>query len=134
MSSKRIARLNEQLRRELTELLREEVRDPRIGFPTITRVSVTADLSLARVFVTLSGDDAARASTLAGLRAAAPFLRGEIGRRMHIRRAPELRFEEDRGLEHAIRIERLLREALPDSGGTGAPEGGADEGQEGDAT
>jgi len=116
MASRRVARLNEQLKREITELLREGVRDPRIGFVTITSVSVTPDLSFARVRVVASSEEPERANTLAGLRAAAPYLRSEIGRRLHIRRAPELRFEEDRGLEHAMRIERLLHEAAEQSG------------------
>ena len=108
--SRRVPRLNEQLKREITDILRSEVKDPRIGFVTVTDVRVSADLSVARVYVSVMGGPQEKAETLEGLRAAAPFIRGEIGRRMRIRRAPELRFELDVTLERAMRIEQLLRE------------------------
>lgn len=108
--SRRVPRLNEQLKREITDILRSEVKDPRIGFVTVTDVRVSADLSVARVYVSVMGGPREKEETLEGLRAAAPFIRGEIGRRMRIRRAPELRFELDVTLERAMRIEQLLRE------------------------
>lgn len=116
MAKKRIARLNEQVRRELTELLRREVRDPRIGIVTITDVEVSPDLYHAKVFYSVMGEDEDRSSAAEGLRAAAGFLRTEIGRRMHIRRAPELHFTYDDTLRHAMHIEQLLREARASSG------------------
>lgn len=115
MARKRIARLNEQLKRELTALIQFEVRDPRIGMVTITDVEVSPDLYHAKVFFTLLGDADERSTAAEGLRAAAGFLRTEIGRRMHIRRAPELHFTFDATLEHAARIEQLLREARRDA-------------------
>jgi ribosome-binding factor A len=111
MANRRIARLNEQMKRELVTLLRSEVRDPRIGTVTITGVEVTADLYHAKVYFSVMGEDEDRLTALEGLRAAAGFLRGEIGRRMHIRRAPELHFTIDETLQHAMHIERLLQEA-----------------------
>lgn len=111
MVRKRVARLNEQLKRELTTLLQFEVKDPRIGAMTITDVEVTPDLYHAKVFFSMSGDEADRGQALQGLRAAAGFLRSELGKRLHIRRAPELHFTFDGTLEHALRIERLLQEA-----------------------
>lgn len=117
MASKRIARLNEQLKRELSELIRRDVRDPRIGPVSVTTVQVSADLSVARVFVLLTGSEAARAASLEGLAAAAPFLRRTLGRALHVRRVPELRFQEDRSLEHARRIESILDEVLPEEDG-----------------
>jgi len=115
---KRIARLNEQIRRELTSLLQLEVRDPRIGMVTITDVEVSPDLYHAKVWYSVMGDDAARKNAAEGLRAAAGFLRGEIGRRMHIRRAPELHFTYDDTLQRAQHIERLLQEARASSAAT----------------
>lgn len=115
MASRRIERLNEQIKREITEILRYEVKDPRIGAVTVMDVRTTPDLSLARVYVTLMGGDEERAQMLEGLRAAAPFIRTELGSRLRIRRVPELRFELDRSLEHAQRIEELLREIRPSS-------------------
>lgn len=130
MASRRIERLNEQIKREITEILRYEVKDPRIGAVTVMDVRTTPDLSLARVYVTLMGGDEERAQMLEGLRAAAPFIRTELGSRLRIRRVPELRFELDRSLEHAQRIEELLREIrLSSSAGEGEREQtGDDEG------
>ncbi len=113
MASKRLARLNEQLKREIAQLLRAEVRDPRVGGVSVTGVEVSADLGVARVYVRLIGSDAERAETLEGLRAAAPFLRRTLGRGLHVRKVPELRFQEDRSLEHARRIEQILSSVLP---------------------
>ena len=110
MASKRVARLNEQLKRELSELIRTQVRDRRVGVVTVTAVEMASDLGSASVFVRIIGDEAEFKETLAGLEAAAPFLRGLLGRILHIRRIPELRFREDRSMEHARRIEQLLSE------------------------
>ena len=110
MASKRVARLNEQLKRELSEIIRTQVRDRRVGVVTVTAVEMASDLGSARVFVRIIGDEAEFKETLAGLEAAAPFLRGLLGRILHIRRIPELRFREDRSMEHARRIEQLLSE------------------------
>ena len=110
---KRKARLNEQLKREISALIRTQVRDPRVGLVTITAVEVAADLGSARVFVRAPGDEAERVSTLQGLEAAAPFLRSSLGKILSVRRIPELRFQRDRSLEHAQRIEEVLAEIGP---------------------
>ena len=112
MANRRVARLNEQLRREISDILRRSVRDPRIGTPTITRVEVTPDLWMARVYVRAGGTAEERAEALAGLDGAAAFIRHEL-RGLRVRRVPELRFEIDQTLEHASRIEQLLREVSP---------------------
>lgn len=124
MASKRTARLNEQLKREIAELVRTEVRDPRVGLVSITGVHVSADLSTARVFVRALGDEAERLECLDGLRAAAPFIRRALGQELHVRRIPELRFQEDRSLEHAQRIEEILSEVLPPDSPEGDGDGG----------
>lgn len=111
--SKRLARLNEQLKRELSELIRSEVRDPRVGPVTITGVDIAADLGSAKVYVRALGGADSLAETLQGLEAAAPFLRTTLGRSLHVRRVPELRFREDRSYEGARRIEEVLAEVLP---------------------
>lgn len=114
MANHRVSRLNEQLRREITDIVRNGLRDPRIGMVTVTDVSVTSDLEHARVFVSIMGEAAEQEATLTGLRAAAPYIRGEIGRRLTIRHTPELRFEIDHSLAHARRIEELLRSVRPE--------------------
>jgi len=112
--SKRLARLNEQLKRELSELIRLQVRDPRVGVVTITGVEVARDLGSARVFIREMGGEAHLAETLEGLEAAAPFLRSSLGKLLHVRRIPELRFREDRSQQGALRIEEVLAEVLPE--------------------
>jgi ribosome-binding factor A len=108
MAKKRTPRLNEQLRREIVDIVRNHARDPRIGMVSITDVAVAADLGSAKVYVTALGDDDEKKETVKGLKAAAPFIRSELGRRLTIRQIPELRFELDQTLEHAHRIEELL--------------------------
>jgi ribosome-binding factor A len=112
--NKRLARLNEQLKRELSEMIRTQVRDPRVGLVTITGVEVAADLGSARVFVREMGGAEDMAHSLEGLEAAAPFLRTSLGKVLHVRRIPELRFQEDRSYEGAARIEQVLAEVLPE--------------------
>lgn len=124
--SKRLARLNEQLKREISALIRTQVRDPRVGLVTVTNVEVAADLGSARVRVGLTGTDAEQKETLTGLEAAAPFLRHGLGQMLSIRHIPELRFLQDHSLEHALRIEQLLSEVLPE-GAEGANDGDGDE-------
>ncbi len=126
MTSRRVQRLNEQLKREISEVLRREVDDPRIGRPTITDVEVTPDLDVARVFVQFEKDGPDSEGVMHGLQGAAPFIRKELGKALRLRRIPELRFREDRTLERATRIERILREVLPEESEEG--EGGAESG------
>ena len=109
--SRRIERLNEQLRREVSEILRTEVKDPRVGLVTVTEARVAPDLSFARVYVRPVGGD--EEELFAGLQAATPYIRRELGKRLSVRHIPELRFEADRALEHALHIEKLLSEVLP---------------------
>lgn len=124
MSGRRLPRLNEQMRRDIAEILRTRVRDPRVAAVSVTGVSVTPDLTLARVHVRLPGDGEERKAALAGLEAAAPFIRREVGQGMRIRRVPELRFQEDATREHASRIEEILREVTPPGGWPEDGEGG----------
>jgi ribosome-binding factor A len=126
--SRRLQRLNEQLRREIAIRLQRDVHDPRVGAVTVTGVRASPDLAQARVMVRIAGDDAARKEALTGLRAAGGFLRRSLGADLHIRRAPELEFVEDHQLEQALRIEALLDEVRPtggwenESGGDGTSE------------
>jgi ribosome-binding factor A len=101
-------RVGEEIRQEIGRLLAREVRDPAIGFVTLTRVTVSPDLQLARIFYTLMGDDKARRETQRALERATPFLRRQIGALMRLRRVPELRFHFDQSVEHQDRIERIL--------------------------
>ena len=105
-------RVGEQIREELSEILsRGQVHDPGIGFITLTRVQVTGDLQLARVFYTTLGDEKARKDTAQALQRATGFFRRQIGARIrHLRRVPELEFRFDESIENQDRIERILRD------------------------
>jgi ribosome-binding factor A len=109
-SSRRPEQVAETLRQVITDALAREVRDPRVGFVTVTGVLVTNELSHARVLVSVPGDDATRARALEGLESAAGFLRSRAARALTTRTVPELHFELDRGLQHAARINELLDE------------------------
>ena len=111
---RRTDRINELLREEVAVLVRDAVRDPRVGLATVTAVQTSPELDHAKVYVTTLGDEAERAEVIAGLQSAAPYIRTQLSKRVHMRRVPELHFEFDRQLEEAMRIEALLREALPD--------------------
>jgi ribosome-binding factor A len=107
-SSRRPEQMAETLRQVITDALAREVRDPRVGFVTVTGVLVSGDLSHARVMVSVPGEDGEKSRALEGLQSAAGFLRSRAARSLTTRSVPELHFELDRGLEHAARINELL--------------------------
>jgi len=103
-------RVADQIRGELAMLLAREVHDPGIGFITLTRVQISPDLQMARVYYTALGDDKARTATAQALERAAPFLRRQIGSRLRLRRTQDLKFVYDPSIEGQDRIEQLLNE------------------------
>jgi ribosome-binding factor A len=109
-SSRRPEQVAETLRQVIADALTREVRDPRVGFVTLTGVLVTNDLSHARIMVTVPGEEADKSRALEGLQSAAGFLRSRAARALTTRSVPELHFELDRGLEHAARISELLND------------------------
>jgi ribosome-binding factor A len=102
-------RLAEEIHRELADILLSRVSDPRLGLATVTRVEVSSDGAHARVLVSFLGDEMADASGLQALESAAGFIRGELGRRLEVRRVPELAFRADPGMRHSLRIQAELR-------------------------
>ena len=94
----------------MADVLATELKDPRIGFVTVTRVTMSADLTHANVYVSVMGDEDAKAKAMEGLEHASGFLRTYIARNLHVRTAPELHIELDRGLEHAAHIDELLNQ------------------------
>jgi ribosome-binding factor A len=111
MASFRPERVGDQIRQELSELLvRGEVHDPGIGFLTLTRVAVTSDLQIARIYYTQIGDAAARKVTARALERATPYLRRRIGGGLRLRRVPEFEFRFDESVEHQDRIEQMIRD------------------------
>lgn len=110
----RTIRLAEQIRQEVSNILGREVRDPGVGFLTLTRVTVSPDLQQARVYYTTLGDPSARIKTARALDRAQPFIRRALGERLHLRRVPELGFLFDESVGHQARVEELLQEIKRD--------------------
>ena len=108
----RSRRIAEQVQRELSDVVRLELKDPRVGMITITDVEVTDDQSHARVFFTALGDEARIADAAAGLKHAAGFLRSELARRMKLRSVPQLQFKHDESVERGMRLSQLIDDAV----------------------
>lgn len=110
----RSQRVVEQIHRELAEMIRLEVKDPRVGFITISGVEITPDYAHAKVFFTSMTGEAEVPEILQGLRRASGFLRRELGRRMRIHTIPELHFHYDRSVEEGARLSRLIDDVVRD--------------------
>ena len=114
--TQRQLRVGNLLQREIADILRREMEDPDIGFVTVTGVDVTADLRHARVFVSVLGDEVAKRDTMRALIRGRKFMRGLLGRRLDLRRIPELQFRLDETAERAQRMAGLLQELADESG------------------
>ncbi|MGQ0608465.1 MAG: 30S ribosome-binding factor RbfA [Chloroflexota bacterium] len=108
--SQRTDRLDSQIRAELAELLHREMKDPRVGFATITRVETARDLGTAKVWVSIMGSDEEREATMKALTDATPWLRRQLGGRLTLRHVPQLMIRHDDSIEAGDRVLRLLRE------------------------
>lgn len=108
----RARRVADQLQRELPELIRQEVKDPRVGMLTITEVEVNRDMEFAKVFFTTLGDDKAHEACLQGLQRASGFLRTQLSHRMQLRVVPKLTFVYDRSVERGMELSRLIETAV----------------------
>ena len=112
--SRRLQRLNVLLREEVSELIRRELRDPRLAeFVTLTRVSTSPDLQTATVYVSVMGDEEEKTNTMRALTRAAPFIRRQLISRLSIRRTPDIEFELDESMEEAARILDLMKQLPP---------------------
>lgn len=110
MSDLRANRVAEQMKKEMGDILSRKIKDPRVGFVTVTDVQVTGDLQQAKVFISIYGDDAQQEETLVGLTKSKGFIRSEIGQRIRLRKTPEISFEIDEAIEYGNRIERILKD------------------------
>ena len=129
MAGNRPDKVGEQIRIELTQLLARDVHDPGIGFITLTKVTVTPDLQLARVYYTSMGDEKARRETDKALGRALPFLRRHIAQRVRLRRVPELEFFFDQSVAQQDRIEQILQELKTEAAGQGEAAAAAEPGE-----
>lgn len=107
--SLRSNRVAEQMKKEITDIIARKIKDPAVGFITVTEVAVTGDLQQATVYITSLGNDRERNETLKALEKASGFIRSEIGSRIRLRRTPELAFEFDTAIEYGNKIDALLR-------------------------
>ena len=109
--SRRVERLNVLFRQEIADLIRSEMRDPRLGeLVSITRVSISPDLENGTVYVSVLGDTTAKTDTMRAFHAAAPYLRRRLLERVHIRRIPTLQFLLDESIEEAAHVLELMRQ------------------------
>ncbi len=109
MQGKRLDRVNQLLKEEVSLLLQRELKDPRLGFVTVTEVETSKDLRMAKVFVSVLGDEAKWASSLAALASARGFIRSWLRGHLELRVTPDLDFRPDRSMEHAAHIQSLLK-------------------------
>ncbi|GAB4319216.1 MAG: 30S ribosome-binding factor RbfA [Leptolyngbyaceae cyanobacterium] len=109
-TSRRVARVSELIKREVSQMLLTDIKDDRVGagMVSVTDVDVSGDLQHAKIFVSIYGTPEAKAETMAGLKAATRFVRSELGQRIRLRRTPEVVFLEDNSLERGDRILSLL--------------------------
>src|SRR3954469_3712645 len=116
MTGPRMRRVNEAMREVLSSHIAGDLKDPRIGFVTVTSVQTSPDLSTARVYVSVLGDEQARADALAGLTSAHGLLQAHVAKELRMKRTPTLTFVYDDTSERAIRLEGLIQEVVPKEG------------------
>jgi ribosome-binding factor A len=114
----RINRISEEVKREVSDIIRNEIKDPRIAsLCSVIDAEVTPDLRFAKIFISVLGSEEEKASTIKGLNSAAGFIRKELGGRIDLRYYPELHFELDNSIEHGARIMQILNEVNKKNGG-----------------
>ncbi len=114
MGQLRVEKVQEFIKQEISQIILCELKDPRIGFVTVTRVEVTGDLQHAKIFVSLMGSSEQKEATLQGLQRSLGFMRTEIGKRLRLRMIPDLTLAVDDSLDHSVRIQKLLDEIKQD--------------------
>jgi ribosome-binding factor A len=134
MPGTRRERVEELIVREVSEILRRKVSDPRIGFVTITGADISPDLRHARVFVSILGSEEKQAEALKGLQSAARFIRGELGKRIEMRDTPQISFKIDTAIASGVRIFELLEQVKREEPETDDEAGAASGSGEGDST
>ncbi|MGM0470681.1 MAG: 30S ribosome-binding factor RbfA [Bacillota bacterium] len=110
MGNQRARRVAELIKQEVSQMLQQEIKDPRIGFVTVTDVEVSGDLRHAKVFVSVLDKEANKEETMEGLENAVGFVRSELGQRMHLRHTPEILFRYDDSIERGVKIFEILKD------------------------
>lgn len=115
MGKHRVGRVGEALKEEISQIVREELKDPRVGFVTVIGVEVASDLGHAKVHVSIMGSEAEIKESMQALTRAAGFVRSELGKRLSLRHTPDLAFKLDQSIEHGLKISKILHQVLDDS-------------------
>ena len=110
MTKHRANRLAEAIKMEISQMIREDLKDPRIGFVTVTGVDVADDLGHAKVYVSILGNEEVKKASFAALKSAQGHVRTELGKRIRLRHVPEIVFKDDPSIEHGAHISKLLHE------------------------
>ncbi|MFZ5352032.1 MAG: 30S ribosome-binding factor RbfA [Bacillota bacterium] len=118
MPKHRLNRINEEMKKELSDIIRNELKDPRVSaMASVVAVEVTPDLRFAKVYISVLGTEQEKTDTMKGLMSAAGYVRREVGDRMQLRHIPEMHFELDKSIEHGASIIKLLKELNNNDGG-----------------
>jgi ribosome-binding factor A len=110
MARVRVGRVGEQIKKELSQIVQSELKDPRIGFLTVTGVEITNDLSIAKVFLSVMGTDEQKEATLKALSSGSGYIRSELGKRIRLRKIPELQFKFDASIDYGSKIDIILHQ------------------------
>ncbi|SDC87647.1 ribosome-binding factor A [Paenibacillus sp. UNCCL117] len=110
MAKIRVGRVGEQIKKEISQIIQSELKDPRIGFITVTGVDVTNDYSQAKVYLSVLGTDEQREETLKALGRSSGFIRSELGKRIRIRKIPDLQFKFDASIDYGSKIQSILHQ------------------------
>ncbi|MCR4418940.1 MAG: 30S ribosome-binding factor RbfA [Clostridia bacterium] len=124
MARQRVQRVAEQIKKEIASILKHEMKDPRLGFVSVTDVELSPDLHYAKVYVSVLGDDQAQRESLEVLNKATGFVRREIGERLSLRFVPELAFRFDPSIQRGARIAELLHQLRREQGETSGTDNG----------
>jgi ribosome-binding factor A len=123
MEGKRSERVADLIQKEISQMLVKSIKDPRIGFVTITKVTVSEDFRLAKVYFSVAGTLEERERSMKGLDSAKGYVRKELGRRIRLRYTPEIMFQFDPSIEYAIHMEELIQSIHQEKGPDGNEEG-----------
>ena len=110
MGELRVRKIQEFIKQEVSSIILRDLKDPRLGFVTITDAKITGDLREATVYVSLFGSDEQKKGTMEALRGANGYIRSEVGKRLQIRYAPQIEFKEDTSLDYGIKIDKILKD------------------------
>jgi ribosome-binding factor A len=127
MEGKRSEKIADLIQKEISEMLLKSIKDPRIGFVTITRVNVSEDCRFAKIYFSVAGTFAEREKSQRGLESARGYVRKELGRRIRLRYTPEIMFQFDPSIEYAIHMEKLIQSIHEEKGREEGRDGDGDE-------